>query len=140
MPTLSHRSLPGRKLALTGVLALAAGLCLVLFIFDPGQCRFYPRCLLYQTTGLLCPGCGSLRAFHHLLHGQVLAAVHFNALLVLGIPVAAWLTARSLVCSFNGQPQSLGLHPRWLWFVLAAVILFGILRNLPFAHAAWLAP
>jgi len=140
MPTLSHRSLPSRKLALTGVLALAAGLCLVLFLFDPGQFRFYPRCILYQTTGLLCPGCGSLRALHHLLHGQVLAAAHFNALLVLGMPAAALLMARSFLRSLNGHSQSLGLHPAWLWAALAVVFLFGILRNLPFAHAAWLAP
>jgi hypothetical protein len=140
MPTLSQGSLPSRKLALTGALALAAGLCLVLFLFDPGQFRFYPRCILYQTTGLLCPGCGSLRALHHLLHGQVLAALHFNALLVAGTPVAAWLAARSFLRSSHGQAHSPGFHPAWLWAALAVVLLFGVLRNLPFAQAAWLAP
>jgi len=140
MSAVRHRFLPPRALAFVAAVALAAGLCLILFLFDPGQYRFYPRCIFHQTTGLLCPGCGSLRALHQLLHGQVLAAVHFNALLVLGTPLAAWMTARSLFRSLNGQSQSLGLHPAWLWAALAAVILFGILRNLPFAHAAWLAP
>lgn len=140
MPTLRHRARPSRAFAWIGGLGLAAGVCLILFLYDPGQNRFYPRCILHQTTGLLCPGCGSLRALHHLLHGQVVAAVHFNALFVLGTPVAGWLVVRSLLRSLHGQPQSLGLHPAWLWLALAAVILFGILRNLPFAHAAWLAP
>jgi hypothetical protein len=40
----------------------------------------------------------------------------------------------------NGQSQSPGFHPAWLWAALAAVVLFGILRNLPFARAVWLAP
>ena len=139
-------SIPGQKalqshaLAFTTGIALVATTCLVLFLFDPGQYRFYPRCIFHQTTGLLCPGCGSLRALHQLLHGQIVAAVHFNALLVLGTPMAAWLAVRSLSRRLNGQSQSLGLHPAWLWTALAAVVLFGILRNLPFAHAAWLAP
>jgi len=48
--------------------ALAGGL--VLFLFDPSQYHFYPRCVMYTTTGLLCPGCGSQRALHHLFHGH----------------------------------------------------------------------
>ena len=140
MSAIRHPVLPPRALAFAGVVALAAGASLVLFLFDPGEYRFYPRCVFHQTTGLLCPGCGSLRALHHLLHGHVSAAVHFNALLVLSAPAAGWLAARSAFRSLNGQPQSFGFHPAWLWAALAAVVLFGILRNLPFAHAAWLAP
>jgi hypothetical protein len=131
---------PASKLTFAGGLALIAAACLVLFLFDPAHYRFYPRCLLYQTTGLLCPGCGSLRALHQLLHGQVLAAIRYNALLVLSAPVAAWLVARCLFRRLNGQTQPLGFHPAWLWAALAALCLFGVLRNLPFAHAVWLAP
>ena len=140
MPALRQRFLPPRALPFAVFIALVASACLVLFLFDPGQYRFYPRCILYQTTGLLCPGCGSLRALHKLLHGQVLAATHFNALLVLSTPVAAWLAVRSILRSMNGQLHSPGFHQAWLCSALAVVILFGILRNLPFAHAAWLAP
>src|SRR5437660_122637 len=105
-----HKALPSRVIAFATGIALASGAGLVLFMFDPVQYRFYPRCIFHQTTGLLCPGCGSLRALHQLLHGQVVAAVHFNALLVLGTPMAAWMTARSLFRSLNGQSLSLGLH------------------------------
>ena len=140
MPALRHRYRLPRALPFAVVFAVVAAASLILFLFDPGQYRFYPHCLLYQTTGLLCPGCGSLRALHHLLHGQVLAAVHFNGLLVLGTPVAAWLALRSFLRSLHGQAHSTGFHPAWLWAALAVVVLFGILRNLPFAHAAGLAP
>src|SRR5438045_3746474 len=68
----------------------------VLFFFEPGAYTFYPRCLFYQTTGLLCPGCGSLRATHQLLHGHIAAALRLNALLVTAIPVGACLLVRSI--------------------------------------------
>src|SRR5690242_18001165 len=72
------------------VLALALGM-IVLYRFNPAQYGFYPRCALYETTGLLCPGCGCLRALHQLLHGNVVQAFRFNALLVLSLPLFASL-------------------------------------------------
>ena len=65
--------------ATMSLVALAAG---VLFCFDPNRYPFYPLCFFHRATGLLCPGCGSLRALHQLLHGNLATAFHFNALLV----------------------------------------------------------
>ena len=36
------------------------------------------------------------------------------------------------------QPLSLGLHPAWLWLMLAAVLVVSVLRNLPGAPFALL--
>ena len=48
-------------------------------------------------TGLECPGCGSQRAIHSLLNGDLVAAVHYNALTVAAIPyIAVYLTTVSL--------------------------------------------
>src|SRR5882762_6502633 len=87
----------------------------VLFLFEPGRYAFYPRCLFHQTTGLLCPGCGSLRAIHQLLHGHLFAAVHLNALLVLSVPPVCWIAGRSFLRRLKGQSQMPNLHPAWLW-------------------------
>ncbi len=140
MSALKVHLMAPRAIALVSAVTLAAAASLVLFLFDPAQYGFYPRCFFHLTTGLLCPGCGSLRALHQLLHGHVAAAIHLNVLLVLGAPVAVWLAARSAFRNLNGQRQSLDCNPAWLWATLVMVVLFGILRNLPFAHAAWLAP
>jgi hypothetical protein len=112
----------------------------LLFFFDPLKYGFYPRCLLHEATGLLCPGCGSLRAAHQLLHGNLLAAVHLNALFVLSLAVALVITARFLLGGRKGQRQWPDFQRRWLWLALVVGILFGVLRNLPFAHSLWLAP
>ena len=113
-----------------GVLAGA-----VLYFFNPAESAFYPGCTFYKTTGLLCPGCGSLRAMHQMLHGNIGEALRYNALLVLSIPLGgAWLGIRKL------QHRSLTVKPRWLWIGFGILILFGVLRNLPLAHTHGLAP
>ena len=120
------------------LLAAVAGL--VLFCFDPRQYHFYPVCFFHQTTGLLCPGCGALRALHQLLHGHLAAAFRFNPVLVVSLPSwpgsargMRWQKARN-------QPASLGLRPVWLWLILAAVLVVSVLRNLPGAPFALLRP
>ena len=70
---------------ITAVVAIVAAI--VYFYFDPSSSRLFPRCLFLETTGVKCPGCGSQRAVHALLHGQVGAAWHYNAMLVVGIPL-----------------------------------------------------
>jgi len=125
---------PGR---VTLVCFLLGALAL-LFLFEPGRYTFYPRCLFHQTTGLFCPGCGSLRAAHQLLHGHLVAAFRLNALFVLSVPAAAWFLTYWLVRP-NKTKVDFKFYPALLWTALVAGILFGILRNLPFARAA-LAP
>ena len=136
MSGLATRFLRARALGFAGLLLLAGGASLLLFFFEPTAYRFYPRCLFYQTTGLLCPGCGSLRALHQLLHGHIAAAFQFNALLVLSVPAGFWLAVRSTLRELRGQPQRFDFHPAWLWAWLVAGILFGILRNLAAAQSA----
>ena len=129
-----------RYLLLCALLAAAAGFA-VLSLFDPAQHSFYPFCAFHRLTGLNCPGCGGLRALHQLLHGHVAAAFRFNALVVLGVPVAAWFGARRLWHWAAGRPQPrFVVRTAWLWFGLAVVITFGILRNLPFPAVAWMSP
>jgi hypothetical protein len=119
-----------------GVLAASAGA--VLFWFDPGRSAFYPTCQFHRLTGLQCPGCGSLRAMHHLLHGRLAAAFHFNALLVMSLPVLAWWAAHTGIGLWKRQPLAAGIRPAWLWCALAATLAFGVLRNLPLPQLPWL--
>jgi hypothetical protein len=121
------------------LMALAAGL-VVLFRFNPGESGFYPFCFFHRATGLLCPGCGALRAMHQLLHGHLAAALRLNALFVLSLPLLVWCAACFVRAAFRARPVSLPAHPAWYWSAFVVVVLFGILRNLPSAHLAWLAP
>lgn len=53
--------------------------------FDP-QTTPFPKCLFKSITGLSCPGCGSQRAIHQLLHLNVIEAFKFNPLFIIAIP------------------------------------------------------
>jgi len=125
---------------LAAALVTAAG-AVVLFFFDPSRWGFYPVCMFHKLTGLSCPGCGGLRALHQLVHGHVAAALHFNALVVLAVPVLLGLSARACWRSKNGArlPQT-SVPPVSIWLFLGVMIAFGILRNLPFPLFAWLSP
>ena len=100
----------------------------VLFFFAPDQYPFYPRCLLHTLTGWQCPGCGGLRAMHHLLHGHISSAFHYNPLLVLLLPALAVILAWHRVRQGRGQVDPLK-HPCWIWLLVTIVVVFGIARN-----------
>jgi hypothetical protein len=119
-----------------GAVILLAGLALV-FAFNPTQSHLFPPCPLYAATGLYCPGCGSTRAVHQLLHGHVAAAFGYNPLMVVSLPFLAYAAARGL---FRALPPRRPL-PAWaVWVTFAVVVGFGIVRNLPWAAVRWMAP
>jgi hypothetical protein len=122
----SRRTPVGRLVLLSAAIVSAV----VLYVFNPATSGFYPFCPLHRLTGLLCPGCGSLRALHELLHGNLVAAFHLNALLVLSLPVLAAFAMRWLYRRSRGQPVSYGISGRTFWTGFVIVVLFGVFRNL----------
>ena len=135
LPKAQRRPLDG--LAIAGLSAVGAGAG-ILFSFDPARYGFYPICYLHAVTGLNCPGCGSLRAIHQLLHGHFAAAADLNLLLVLCLPFSAWWVVRQAGAWLYGQPRTVSIQPVWFWAFLAVCTVFTVLRNLPAFE--WLAP
>jgi hypothetical protein len=122
----------GRLFLAGAALALAAAMAAVLFLFDPATHGFYPVCLLHQTTGLLCPGCGTLRSLHQLTHGNFAAAWRLNCLVVALLPAAFWLAARELIWVMTGRRlPGVVTRPIIGWALVAGLIVFGVARNLP---------
>jgi hypothetical protein len=99
---------------------------------DPSDRAALPPCPFRTLTGWWCPGCGLTRATHHLLHGDVLGALRYNALLpiVLGLITLLWVDwyART-----TGQRSLLPARiPRWAPTAgIAVAVAFAVLRNLP---------
>ncbi|MFT7838757.1 DUF2752 domain-containing protein [Saccharothrix sp. BKS2] len=117
-----------------GPLAVAAAAvvgCGVLLVVDPNQPGSpLPPCPLYALTGIQCPACGSTRMVHALLHGDLVAAWHFNAVvLVAGLPLLVWLWARWARASRRGEPappvpRAVGVP------VVALAVTWMLVRNL----------
>lgn len=112
---------------------------LLLFLFKPGEVPIYPVCMFHQLTGLDCPGCGSLRAMHQLLHGNLGEALRYNAFLILSLPLFAWVIFRLVKEQLTGGP-ALSWRPLWLWVYVTAWLMFGVLRNFPTSIFATLSP
>jgi hypothetical protein len=113
--------------ALVGVALAAAA---VLFAFDPAVTPWFPSCPLFALTGWLCPFCGSLRAFHALVHGHVLDALALNPLTTTGATCGLAALAHDAL-----RPARTGLVPRLLPLCLgpeglAFTAVFGVLRNM----------
>jgi uncharacterized protein DUF2752 len=121
-----------------GGLALAV----LLHVADPSGATPFPVCPFYAITGLYCPGCGTLRCLHALLHADLGAAVGFNAVTVLLTPmlVVAWLSVGIAGIGGRRLPRLWNV-PGWMgWTIAVAVGLFWILRNVPIAPLFWMAP
>lgn len=131
----AHRA--GQALILMG----AAGACLFLYAVDPAaENDPYPACPFRAMTGLACPGCGSLRATNRLLHGDIGAAVGLNALYVLMLPMLLYMFVR-MAAEVAGRPLPRVAMPRWAGYaVVAAAVLFWVLRNIPVEPFSALAP
>ncbi|MGA9994581.1 MAG: DUF2752 domain-containing protein, partial [Pyrinomonadaceae bacterium] len=91
--------------------------------------------------GLHCPGCGTLRGLHQLLHGNLAAAFAFNPLMVLSLPFIGYgLTSRALF-GFTGRAlPKFFIPPIWIKLLFFVVMAFWILRNIPSYPFTLLAP
>ena len=121
-----------RGSAAAGVVSIAAASFGVWF-FNPASAGFFPQCPFHALTGMNCPGCGLTRGFHALFHGDVLSALHYNAMLPLYAFIFGYLFISLMLIAVRGRGLSWKIFSSsatWIFFV--AVIVFTIVRNLPF--------
>jgi hypothetical protein len=112
------------KIASVIVLGIIGGW--VLYTFPPVTTAFYPQCTFRQLTGFDCPGCGSTRALHALLHGRFAEAFRFNPLLF-ALMIVAGISVPSML---RGERPRF-LYTRWFGWGAAIVIAgWWIGRNL----------
>jgi hypothetical protein len=127
------RATRSERIRSTGTAALGlAGLSVFLWS-TPAAWSFIPGCPFTQLTGLLCAGCGSVRAWQELMHLHIVQALALNPYAVLIAPViAAWMVwhcIRAITGKALAQPF---ISPWILWSFLALVLVITIARNLPF--------
>lgn len=118
-----------RILLLSLIPAVVAALAFY-YAVDPAQSGLAPRCVINALTGYLCPGCGSQRMLHALLHGDLASAWHHNAFLLCFLPLLAVMAFSSatrirhprLYMALNSIPMII--------FISAAITVWTVARNL----------
>lgn len=119
-----------RSLIIILVAALLLVFGFIYYALDPSASTLFPRCPFLSFTGYKCPGCGSQRAIHALLHGDVVAAFRQNAMFVIAIPwIALCLFAESRRTR-NPELYARLNAPLLIWLFLAMVLMWWLLRNI----------
>ena len=103
-----------------------------LFVFEPGKSGFFPVCPFRLLTGFTCPGCGTTRALHQILHGHFAAAFMLNPLLLLAIPFLLFALLRySVIVMSGGVPRPNALPAPAIYAIFFVIVSFWIFRNTP---------
>ncbi len=120
-----------KVLLITAAVAVAAA-AVMLYAFNPEGSAWAPKCLLRTMTGFDCPGCGSGRALHNLLHLRIAKGLAYNPILALAIPYVALLLWLEYLGGGRRFPRlRLALTGRTAIVVVSAIIiLWWIGRNL----------
>ncbi|MFO0804752.1 MAG: DUF2752 domain-containing protein [Gemmataceae bacterium] len=108
----------------------------------PTESAFYPKCQLHSLTGLHCPGCGTTRAVHAALNGRFVQSLAYNALAWVVLPIAGIALVRSLWVWYRNSQANVHRSGStvWPWVIGGALLLYGLLRNLPWYPFTLLAP
>lgn len=124
-----------------GGILIAAAASFAVARFNPSTAGFFPQCPLYALTGLNCPGCGLTRGFHALFGGDVLTALHYNALIPIYAFVLGYFFLSLTLIAIRGRGLSLKIFPpAVLYGFLILSLVFAVLRNIPVYPLNLLAP
>jgi hypothetical protein len=123
-----------------GILVVIA-FSLIYYLFNPELYSFFPECPFHKFLGLDCPGCGSQRAIHSLLNGDIPAAADYNLLLVASLPFLLVHFRYKAVSFFTGKESRWKVidSPLTPKVIVALVLVFWIVRNVPLKPFSYLA-
>lgn len=119
-----------RKMAAIGALVAAMAVIFIYASIDPSEASWMPRCSIKALTGYDCPGCGSQRALHALLHGDISAAWHYNAFIFFLIPAGLFYFVIEQWGRRDSRIYRTVTSPVFILIILFATILWWIARNI----------
>lgn len=122
-----------RRSTVVGIWLILIVSAVYLFMFEPGRTGFFPLCPFRLLTGLQCPGCGTTRALHEIVHGHFWAAFMLNPLLLIASPFLLWAFLRYSVIAMQGaMPRKNALPAPYIYAIFLVVVGFWIFRNTPY--------
>ena len=120
------------KIAL--IVLVLGGFFFIYRYYNPSNHSFFVPCPFKYATGYLCPGCGSQRAIHQLLHLNILGALRLNPFMVLSLPIIIYglgITAWNFI--FETQYRfNLFYSKVFIYGYFGFAVLYWVLRNLPY--------
>jgi len=120
-----------RKIIALSIIGIAL-FCIIFFLYNTENERYFLPCIFYQLTGYQCPGCGTQRAIHSLLHLNIKQGFFYNPILVIAIPLIILLVYLE---HFKGKNRFPKLHKAlsskiFILIVFIFIMTYWILRNI----------
>lgn len=140
---LEESSRPKRSWALWATLAVGGVILMRTLVIDfESTIRgLSPGCHFHRLTGLHCPGCGGTRAFFALIKGDLALSWRMNPLLLIGLVAGAIYTVATIYEKVTGRRQGwTRISAKAGWTILALILAFWVIRNIPRWPFTLLAP
>ena len=122
--------------------AIGAPLCVL-----NGAIYFYFRgsrlkCIVYDKLHIYCCGCGATRALEDLMRFRILEALDHNVFFVIALPFVCYYFFKEYVRIVTGKDiiPFVKIKLNTSIIILVIILLFGIVRNIPFYPFTILAP
>ena len=103
---------------------VVAAIAIYSYFVDTRGAALAPKCPLFLTTGYKCPGCGTQRALHELVHGNFVEFAIYNPILVIAIPYIVILVYLQYLGGADRFPKANNILA---WFFV--IIAYWIIRN-----------
>lgn len=131
-----------KKKQLVALYFLTALVIAILYNLNPAENNnIYPPSLSREWGGFYCPGCGTLRALHQLLHGNWRAALRFNPLLVICLPYFFyWIIPYFFQYFYEIKLYSINHKNKQILGIITVCLAYGLLRNISDPNFSWLVP
>lgn len=130
-----------RKFRAAAFLFAVAAYSFTFLLMNPVDFPLKIPCVLYEVTGLYCPGCGGNRGAYYILHGDILKGLKNNLLLLLFIPGFVFASINEIMLLFSGKQFAYpDFNHRVFYILVGIILLYWVLRNLPFEWFSFLRP
>jgi hypothetical protein len=111
--------------------AATSAVLIVVYRFSPSAYSFYPTCPSALWLHLECPGCGSTRALHALLHLRLAEAVAFNPMFpAVFLLAAVWGILQYSSATWQDRFVTVAAPRSFYWAASTAALGFFVIRNL----------
>ena len=122
-----------KKIGAVILALLLLGLVFYFYQNNPAHSNtIYSKCFVNNVTGFNCPGCGGQRALHALLHFNFKQAAQLNVFIFIFIPLLGYLFLKAILAPFQVQLPDLSPSYKSIIIILVLLIVFTIIRNLPY--------
>ncbi len=125
---------PGAHHRLATIAAAAAVIAIIVagiwyyYTTDPSTGGL--KCTFKLLTGYDCPGCGSQRALHALLHGEFAKAWNFNPMVFFAVPLALYYLIVEAGRKRWPRLHAASIRPLIIVAIFIGIVAYWIIRNL----------